>query len=1265
MRAKNNSAWQVISKLAVLLLLLLFCFQCVKKKAMISSEELIHKLGVLRGICIVLGDTTGALSLELALKSELLIYSQLEDEIAVDSVRRLVDKANFYGTRIYVEKGGRERIHLADNLADGLIAIGSGSRISKSEALRVIRPQAKALLGNQAWTKPFPDGIDDWSHPYHGPDNNTQSDDKVAVAPYLTQFLANPQYAPAIQVAVASAGRVFKAFGNVAFHEREEPFLNKLVAFNGYNGTLLWTMDLSPGLMVHRNTMIATPGILYFGDDKSCKQIDAATGLLRDEIIPPLEIAGGTFWKWMGLEKGILFALIGEQEQHDPVVRWRRTLHGWPWTAISKGFNQPEHPWGFGNNLLAIDVKTKKVLWHHHEEEPADSRALVMKNNKIFLFHFGSYLTCLNARNGKEIWRKTAANNPDFFVALGNYLPRQGWETNWRTTKYLMCSDEALYFAGPQVNKLLAVSTKDGSILWENPFNNFQLVLRDDGLYGIGGLWRNNVSKKFDPLSGIILADLPFGRRACTRPTGSADAIFFRANDGTVRFDIADRLPQWISPMRPSCHDGVTIANGLLYWSPYVCDCQLSIYGLTCLGPAGDFPFAAAAIESERLERGEVDLETIPELLITAADWPMFRKDAIGSAASQAVIPASGNLLWRYPPLNIDIPGTDVLGFPHYKQNTAPVTADGLVFYGCSDGVVRALHAATGELKWTAYTGGAIRFPPTIWKGSVLVGSGDGWVYSYEARSGKLIWRFRAAPEERKIPVYGSLLSTWPAASGVLVNDDIAYVAAGIVNYDGTHVYALEAKTGKIVWQNNTSGHLLTEAKTGVSVQGQMLIHNGKLYLASGTSLSPAVFDLTNGNCLNDPEPLRKCESESPRGWELYKIGDQVVACGKPFYSRPENEVYDYSVFNKLLFTSMGNKHLVWINNRKLLCYEKLNETVLNERLKEQEYAGLRIPEWESLNLSQQPKWIYYGDKSVALAVCFNMVVVAGETSVSALNIETGQVLWSLPLEKAPVPWGLAVSRDGRVFLSLVDGSIVCCGTARSSLEPYVSSDNTFFVDSARVVLACAIQGADIYYTLDGSEPNQHSRLYRKPFTLRQSCLLKMRAFARQYAPSFVVDQEFNKVNYAQTVEAGEVGIGIEYDYFEGVFTSVSDLDRFSPNSSGIMTSFKLEPRGDTNEFGYIYRGYVLAPTDGIYTFFIESNDGSKLYLNEVELIDNDGGHSAKEESGKIALRAGEYPLMVKYFQMGAGRMLRVSWQGPGFDKKDLTAEALFHRVRK
>ncbi len=1010
-----------------------------------QNQPLIDQIGVTRGICVVLGDAGCQRTLQLAGNSELLIYLQLPRAEDVQAACKIADEAGLYGNRIFIEKGATSKLHLADNLADALIAVGRQTDVSEAEVLRVLRPGGKALLGRKVLIKPSLNGVDDWSHPYHGPDNNPQSEDRVVRAPYLTQFLAEPRYAPMPQVAVASAGRTFKAFGHVAFKTREETFLNKLVAFDGYNGTMLWQRDLTEGVMIHRNTMIATPTTLYVGDDKSCKLIDTATGKLKDEIIPPVEKAGGTFWKWMALEDGVLYALMGEQEQRDPTMRWRRELHGWPWNPISKGFNQPDgirdsekayvaHPWGFGRNVLAIDPKTKHVLWSYREDEPVDSRAMCMKNGRIFIFRFGAYLTCLNAKTGEVLWRKTPENAPELFKSLGTFLNRQDWRTNWRTTGYLQCSDKALYFAGPPIGKLLAVSTEDGRILWENSYNNFQLILREDGLYGISGqIDEGNLSKKFDPLTGAVLAEFKTARRACTRPTGSVDAIFYRAGGGTTRLDLASGRPDWISPMRPPCHDGVTIANGLLYFWPSVCDCQLTLYGITCLGPAGDFEFSPHATQAERLEKSANDLTKVANFSESPADWPAFRADNTGSATSAAIIPNKVKLLWRFEPKAIFLSAAPL--------PTAPVAAGGLVFTGGPDGIVRAFDAASGDLRWKAYTGGAIRIPPTIWKGRALVGSGDGWVYAFEAQTGRLLWRFRAAPVERTIPVYGSLMSTWPAASGVLVNDGIAYVAAGIANYDGTYVYALDAATGQIKWQNNTSGHLDRQARTGVSVQGHQLLHDGKLYLASGTSISPAVYDITDGKCLNNPALLRHFRqnniitSQSPRGWELSLLGDQVVACGKPFYGHPKYEVFDNTVFGKVFLASAGGRDIAWVSNqqnKRIMSLDKIDRNMLRKRMAAP--SNRFNLDFNRLGIKNKPLWNYNCKDSVALAVCKNAVVAACKSEIVALDLQDGKVLWSQPVPAAPVPWGLAIDRNGRAVVTLENGQVLCLGNSRGKL---------------------------------------------------------------------------------------------------------------------------------------------------------------------------------------------------------------------------------------
>lgn len=986
-----------------------------------TAEQLLDRIGISRGICVLAGDPDGQLAIALARKSQLQIYVQLPTPDEASRIRRAAEAAGLDATRVHVERGDTAHLHLADNVADTVVVLDATTGPPVSEILRVLRPRGIAWLGNRRLMKPVPEGMGDWTHPFHGPDNNPVSQDRLIVAPYLTQFLSDPRYAPTPQVAVAAGGRVFKAFGHVAFHEREEPLLNKLVAFNGFNGTMLWQRDLPEGLMVHRNTVIATPDTLYLGDDTSCQLIDAATGQTKGQIRPPAELTGGTYWKWMALEGGRLYALIGEDEQKTIATKWKRQEHGWPWTGISRGYNQPVQPWGYGRTILAIDPKTKNVLWHHREEQPIDGRAVCMGGGRIFAFRFGSYLTCLDAQTGNVLWRKTEENSPELFDVLGAYLPRQGWQTNWRTVAYLKCSDQAVYFAGPQLGKLVAVSAEDGRLLWQHPYDNFQLVLHPKGLYAISGPWGNNVSRKFDPLTGEVLAQLSTGRRACTRPTATSDSILFRAMGGSVRFDLNSSSPRWVSPMRPPCQDGVTVANGLLYWWPYACDCQLSLYGVVALGSAGGFDFSPDYHAPQRLQTSDDPGAPSTPVRSSPNDWPTFRANNQRTATSTVAVPKSVAVRWQTKPSAL--PGT---------RPTAPVTAGGLVLLAGSDGTVRALEATTGREVWATATDGEIRIPPTIADGRALVGSGDGWVYALDAATGRLQWRFRAAPAERKIPVFGRLLSTWPAASGVLVQDDTAYVAAGLANYDGTYVYALDPETGRVRWCNDTSGHLDPEANSGVSAQGHLLLHERKLYLAGGNAVSPAVYDTNDGRCLNDPAPLVRCESTSPRGWELFLVGDRVIACGRPFYTHPDLPVYDHTVTQKMLHASNGPHDIVWLNNSRLLGYPPLDRDELSRCVTDEKIPRHVTQTWGRFRVSAKPRWQHDCPGSVAIAVASSAVVVADASRVAALDLATGDPLWTHELPASPVPWGLAVDRDGRVILTLVDGQVLCLDDSKA-----------------------------------------------------------------------------------------------------------------------------------------------------------------------------------------------------------------------------------------
>jgi len=438
-----------------------------------SPDDLFPRLGVRRGICALVGDEATSLATKLAARSELVLFAQAATWPQMQSLAREAEKAGLLGRRLFVAFGSLDRLALAENVADAVLALGS--RVPRGEILRVLRPGGRALVGDQVIVKPQPEGTDDWSHHYHGPDNNPQSLDRLARAPYLTQFIAEPRYAPAPQCVVAAGGKVFAAFGHVAWHRREEPALDTLFAFNAYNGTLLWKRPLPAGLMVDRSFMVATGRELYLAEGRSCKVLDPATGAELRQIKAPADL--GAFWKWIALDNGTLYALLGEPEPPDPIRRWRRTAHGWPWGGISDGYNKGPYRWGFGSTLLALDPRTGKIRWQHREAEGIDSRSLSMKAGRIFFCRFGSYIACLDARSGSQLWRKTAANEPQVFQAIGPYRPGHGYIGGWKSTAYTKCSDRALFFVGPQVNWLTALDATDGRVLWRHQAKDLHLVI--------------------------------------------------------------------------------------------------------------------------------------------------------------------------------------------------------------------------------------------------------------------------------------------------------------------------------------------------------------------------------------------------------------------------------------------------------------------------------------------------------------------------------------------------------------------------------------------------------------------------------------------------------------------------------------------------------------------------------------------------------------------------------------------------------------------
>ncbi len=143
--------------------------------------------------------------------------------------------------------------------------------------------------------------------------------------------------------------------------------------------------------------------------------------------------------------------------------------------------------------------------------------------------------------------------------------------------------------------------------------------------------------------------------------------------------------------------------------------------------------------------------------------------------------------------------------------------------------------------------------------------------------------------------------------------------------------------------------------------------------------------------------------------------------------------------------------------------------------------------------------------------------------------------------------------------------------------------------------------------------------------------------------------------------ELQEQGIRVEYFYPSADNVAMETLDKMEPKAEGVVPQIVMNvpQRKQSDRFALRFTGNVIVPKSGKYTFSVASDDGSRIYINDELLVNNDGLHGMSEKRGSVNLAAGAHKLVVTYFDNGGGDGLNVSWKGPGFKKQLIPAERL------
>ena len=209
------------------------------------------------------------------------------------------------------------------------------------------------------------------------------------------------------------------------------------------------------------------------------------------------------------------------------------------------------------------------------------------------------------------------------------------------------------------------------------------------------------------------------------------------------------------------------------------------------------------------------------------------------------------------------------------------------------------------------------------------------------------------------------------------------------------------------------------------------------------------------------------------------------------------------------------------------------------------------------------------------------------------------------------------------------------------------------FVDSADDIVirnSNPDRESTIHYTLDGTEPTPESPLYTDPIAIEDGLLLRAKQFSGEQATSLEAQGSFRIVS-------ADVPKHVRVDFYEiEEVEALPDFSTMQPIHSTYTWEISLNhldlPREEN--IAAVFTSFVEVKESGTWRSVLASDDGSKLFVNGIPLIDNDGNHGVIEVEGEAPIPAGVHELRVEWFNGGGGKWLGVFVEGPGMPYQEI-----------
>ena len=234
---------------------------------------------------------------------------------------------------------------------------------------------------------------------------------------------------------------------------------------------------------------------------------------------------------------------------------------------------------------------------------------------------------------------------------------------------------------------------------------------------------------------------------------------------------------------------------------------------------------------------------------------------------------------------------------------------------------------------------------------------------------------------------------------------------------------------------------------------------------------------------------------------------------------------------------------------------------------------------------------------------------------------------------------------------------------------PFGSAETASIAAEYVLDLKPTIKNGKIFYTIDGYNPDETAALYEKPVTIHipkgEYRIIKTVQISESGRKSSINKILVRNPEVKSALAIKPTKKGLKYDYFTGtLFQHVQDLEFAKRVNSGIFEGAISSERWKTKTERYIglkFDGYIYIPETANYTISTLSDDGSKLFIDNELVVNNDGIHWLNEAYGAVKLEKGFHKINISYFDQIGGTTLSCFIQQEGKEKQEISASQLFY----